>query len=184
MAKFFFEERYLNPILHEYFEKQGYNPLSEREFTFKIGGYPPPYQRVRIDFLGEKADHYLLVEIKQQSDPPNVVRAVSEALMYKEFIRQEKEKLQNRIDYGKPIKLGVCFPDFTNYYENNKNDFEYRGWNDRNTEFLRNYLKAFKEKIQVYLIEGVGEINSIKDFIDENTRSLLTIKNITNLVYP
>jgi hypothetical protein len=185
---FRFEDGVLNNVISIYLEEcEKYSRIGKRgqRLTINKDKFSPPYRSISIDFFGESEDksHYLLLEIKQKSDPPNIMMALGEALMYRHFIKTRTVQMSDicsSFDEKKDIRLGLCFPDFSNYRDrcdNDPDEFKYQSWSCDTTSFLENIVKNLKEEnlIQVYVTKckETPDIKSHRCFEhDENIQFL------------
>lgn len=171
--KFRFEEEVLNEVVSEYLEPR-YNRIKEGELKLNVRDkFSPPYQSIKIDFFGKLKSqdnkHYLILELKQKSDPPNIMMALGEALMYRQMISDEPELIPD-YNHNIPIHIGLAFPAFNDLRKKYSKEFKYQSWTEETSKLLHQIIKSLnlESKIHTYLIicEETEQVKSHYEFKD------------------
>ena len=153
-GKLRFEEDVIGPAVETFLKKNFYKVL--KELIIRVKDFPPPSRSIRLDFLALDKSQSLIFECKKYSTPYYIGVGLGEVLMQRALLRREKSKIDERehIQIQEPIRLGLCFCDFTQSYNEFPRGYRWTTWNQSCTDLLNNLIRDIGESIVVLLVKA------------------------------
>jgi len=138
-----------------------------KELRIRVNDFPPPTRSVRLDFLAMGKTQSLVLECKRSSTPYYIGVGLGEVLMQRALLRREKSKIEDResIQIHEPIRLGLCFSDFSLGYNKFSKGYRWKTWNQSCADLLSNLSKDLGESIEILLVKSKVVKPSYRDLL-------------------